>query len=52
MLEHCDGKTVEGIAEEIYSSCLNKEKITKTMIEEDCQLLMKEMEERELVTCE
>lgn len=52
MLEYCNGKTIEDIAEEIYCSCLNKEEITKTMIEEDCQLLMKEMEEKGLVTCE
>lgn len=52
ILEHCDGKMIKEIANEVYHSCSNQEEITKEMIEEDCYLLMKEMVERGLVTCE
>lgn len=52
ILQHCDGKTVKEIASEVYHSCSNQEEVTKEMIEEDCYLLMKEMVERGLVTCE
>lgn len=52
ILQHCDGKTVKEIVNEVYRSCSNQEEVTKEMIEEDCYLLMKEMVERGLVTCE
>lgn len=52
ILEHCDGKTVKEIVNEVFRSCSNQEEVTKEMIEEDCYLLMKEMVERGLVTCE
>ena len=52
MLEHCDGKTADEIASEIYDNCLNKEEITKDIIKEDCLVIMKEMKKRGLVDCE